>query len=57
MNGLLKFGLTKIGASTSLFFNATKVEWHMGVQRNLQSFFVNANRGSTILPYLAMNLL
>jgi hypothetical protein len=44
MNALLKSGLTKTGASISLFFNAMKAEWHMGIQKNLQSFFVNANR-------------
>jgi hypothetical protein len=57
MNGLLKSGLTKTCASTSFLFNGIKDVWHMGVQRNLQSFFVNVNGGSKILAYPAMNLL
>jgi hypothetical protein len=57
INDLLKSGLTKIGASTSLLFNAMKVVWHMGVQKNLQCFFVNANSESAILAYPTMNLL
>ncbi len=57
MKGLLKPSLTRIGAFISLFFNATKIVWHMGVQRNLHSFFVKVNSGFTIFTYLAMNLL
>jgi hypothetical protein len=57
MNDLLKSALTTTGASTSLLFKAIKAEWRMGVQRNLQSFFVNAKRGSAILAYPTINLL
>jgi hypothetical protein len=57
MNDLLKLGLTKTSVSTSLFLNMIKVEWHMGVQRNLQSFLVNVKRGFAILAYPTINLM
>jgi hypothetical protein len=57
VNGLLKFGLIKMGASTNFVFSAAKVAWQMGVQTNLQSFFVRANSGYAIFTYPIINLM